>query len=98
MRVLRIFHSAVVDAWRERERQLRLAGTDVDLLTARRWNEGGADVRLVARPGEAVEGLRTWGRHPALFVYSPWVLLALLVLHLVYAIRYGQLLSEATPA
>ncbi len=72
MRVLRIFHSAVVDAWRERERQLRLAGTDVDLLTARRWNEGGADVRLVARPGEPVEGLRTWGRHPALFVYSPW--------------------------
>ncbi len=71
MRVLRIFHSAVVDGWRERERQLRRGGTDVDLLTARRWNEGGADVRLVPRPGEPVRGLRTWGRHPALFVYSP---------------------------
>ena len=71
MRVLRIFHSAVVDAWRERERQLRRLGAEVDLVTARRWNEGGADVRLVARPGEAVRGLRTWGRHPALFVYSP---------------------------
>ncbi len=71
MRVLRIFHSAVVDAWRERERQLRALGADVDLLTARRWNEGGTDVALVARPGEPVTGLRTWGRHPALFVYAP---------------------------
>ena len=71
MRVLRIFHSAVVDAWRERERHLRALGADVDLLTARRWNEGGADVALVARPGEPVTGLRTWGRHPALFVYAP---------------------------
>ncbi len=71
MRVLRIFHSAVVDGWRERERQLRWAGTEVDLLTARRWNEGGTDVPLVRRPGEPVEGLRTWGRHPALFAYSP---------------------------
>ena len=34
MRVLRIFHSAVVDAWRERERHLRALGADVDLLTA----------------------------------------------------------------
>ena len=71
MRVLRIFHSAVVDAWRERERQLRLTGAEVDLLTARRWNEGGSDVPLVPRPGEPVRGLRTWGRHPALFFYSP---------------------------
>jgi glycosyltransferase involved in cell wall biosynthesis/GT2 family glycosyltransferase len=71
MRVLRIFHSAVVDAWRERERHLRALGADVDLLTARRWDEGGTDVALVARPGEPVTGLRTWGRHPALFVYAP---------------------------
>ena len=71
MRVLRIFHSAVVDAWRERERHLRALGAEVDLLTARRWNEGGADVTLVPRPGEAVTGIRTWGRHPALFVYAP---------------------------
>ena len=71
MRVLRIFHSAVVDAWRERERHLRALGADVDLITARRWNEGGTDVTLAARPGEPVTGVRTWGRHPALFVYAP---------------------------
>ena len=71
MRVLRVFHSAVVDAWRERERHLRSGGVEVDLLTAKRWNEGGSDVRLKPRPGEPVTGLRTWGRHPALFVYSP---------------------------
>jgi glycosyltransferase involved in cell wall biosynthesis/GT2 family glycosyltransferase len=71
LRVLRIFHSAVVDAWRERERHLRAEGAEVDLLTARRWNEGGTDVALSPRPGEPVTGLRTWGRHPALFVYDP---------------------------
>ncbi len=64
MRVLRIFHSAVVDAWRERERHLRALGAEVDLVTARRWNEGGADVRLIPRPGEPVRGLRTWGTAP----------------------------------
>ena len=58
MRVLRIFHSAVVDAWRERERHLRALGADVDLLTARRWNEGGTDITLGARPGEPVTGVR----------------------------------------
>ena len=71
MRVLRIYHSAVVDAWRERERALCRVGVDVRLLTARRWNEGGTDVALEPRPGEHVAGMRTWGRHPALFVYDP---------------------------
>ena len=72
MRVLRIFHSAVVDAWRERERHLRALGAEVDLLTARRWNEGGTDVALVASSrASPSRGIRTWGRHPALFVYSP---------------------------
>ena len=71
MRVLRVFHSAVVDAWRERERHLRALGIEVDLVTARRWNEGGSDVTLEPRPGEPVTGVRTWGRHPALFLYSP---------------------------
>ena len=74
MRVLRVFHSAVVDAWRERERHLRALGIEVDLVTARRWNEGGSDVTLAARPGEPVTGVRTWGRHPALFLYSPMAL------------------------
>ena len=56
MRVLRIFHSAVVDAWRERERHLRALGADVDLLTARRWNEGGSDVAARRPPGRAGDG------------------------------------------
>ncbi|WP_415296808.1 glycosyltransferase [Cellulosimicrobium sp. SJTW-1] len=71
MRVLRVSHSAVVDAWRERERELRTRGLDVGLLSARAWDEGGAPVRLVPRPGEPVHGVRTIGSHPALFVYDP---------------------------
>ncbi|MGN7704249.1 glycosyltransferase [Cellulosimicrobium sp. 22601] len=71
MRVLRVSHSAVVDAWRERERELRARGVDVRLLSARAWDEGGTTVHLVPRPGEPVRGVRTIGSHPALFVYDP---------------------------
>jgi glycosyltransferase involved in cell wall biosynthesis/GT2 family glycosyltransferase len=71
MRVLRVSHSAVVDAWRERERELRARGVDVRLLSARAWDEAGATVRLVPRRGEPVRGVRTLGSHPALFVYDP---------------------------
>jgi glycosyltransferase involved in cell wall biosynthesis/GT2 family glycosyltransferase len=71
MRVLRVSHSAVVDAWRERERKLRSDGVDVVLLSARRWDEGGTAVQLEPRPGEPVIGVRTLGSHPALFVYDP---------------------------
>ena len=71
MRVLRISHSAVVDSWRDRERALRDLGVEVDLISARRWDEGGSEVTLAPRPGEPVTGARTWGRHPALFVYDP---------------------------
>ncbi|MDQ3358612.1 MAG: glycosyltransferase, partial [Actinomycetota bacterium] len=71
MRVLRVSHSAVVDAWREREREVRRRGASVRLLCARRWDEGGAPVELRPRPGEDVLGVRTWGTHPALFVYDP---------------------------
>ncbi|WP_407316548.1 glycosyltransferase [Isoptericola halotolerans] len=71
MKVLRVSHSAVVDAWRERERELRARGLDVRLLAARSWDEGGAVVPLVPRPGEPVRGVRTFGGHPALFVYDP---------------------------
>lgn len=71
MRALRVSHSGVVDAWRSRERELAARGIDVRLLTARRWNEFGTEVPLVPRPGEPVEGVRTLGRHPALFVYDP---------------------------
>ena len=71
MRVLRVSHSAVVDAWRERERRLRGRGHDVRTLSARVWDEAGMPVRLVPRPGEPVEGVATVGRHPALFLYDP---------------------------
>lgn len=71
MRVLRVSHSAVVDAWRERERALARRGVDVRLCSARAWDEGGATVPLAPRPGEPVRGVRTWGSHPALFVYDP---------------------------
>ncbi|CAM3639764.1 glycosyltransferase [Isoptericola cucumis] len=71
MRVLRVSHSAVVDAWRERERELRALGHDVRTLSARAWDEGGRRVPLEPRPGEPVRGVRTLGTHPALFVYSP---------------------------
>ncbi|MHA7133395.1 glycosyltransferase [Oerskovia turbata] len=71
MRILRVSHSAVVDAWRERERALRADGVDVRLVSARAWDEGGATVPLAPRPGEPVEGVRTVGSHPALFVYAP---------------------------
>ncbi|GAA6527718.1 hypothetical protein IDVR_35160 [Intrasporangium sp. DVR] len=71
MRVLRVSHSAVVDAWRERERALRDLGHDVVTLSAAAWDEGGATVTLTPRPGEPVSGVRTLGRHPALFVYDP---------------------------
>ncbi|MBK6440733.1 MAG: glycosyltransferase [Actinomycetales bacterium] len=64
-------HSAVVDAWRERERLLRARGHDVRTLSARVWDEAGMPVQLVARPGEPVEGVATTGRHPALFLYDP---------------------------
>lgn len=71
MRVLRISHSAVVSAWRQRERELRAQGVDVHLLSASVWDEGGRPVRLTPGPGEPVQGVRTWGSHPALFVYDP---------------------------
>ncbi|MDM8083258.1 glycosyltransferase [Cellulomonas cellasea] len=71
MRILRISHSAVVDEWRHRERAIRSHGLRVHLLSARRWDEGGRVVALEPRPGEDVRGVRTFGRHPNLFVYDP---------------------------
>lgn len=69
--MLRVSHSAVVDAWRDRERELRALGFDVRTVSARAWDEGGRRVVLEPRPAEPVTGVRTWGSHPALFVYAP---------------------------
>ncbi len=71
MRVLRVSHSAVVDAWRERERELQSRGHTVNVASAITWNEGGAPVHLRPRPDEPVTGIRTVGTHPALFLYDP---------------------------
>jgi glycosyltransferase involved in cell wall biosynthesis len=71
LRALRIYHSGVVRAWRERDTQLRANGVDVTLVAPRRWNEGGRDVALDAGPGEQVRSARTFGRHPFRFAYDP---------------------------
>ena len=71
MWALRVSHSAVVDAWRERERALRRAGHRVDLVSAASWREGGRPVALDPRPDEDAVAARTFGSHPALFLYDP---------------------------
>jgi glycosyltransferase involved in cell wall biosynthesis len=71
VRVLRIAHHGVVSAWRERERELRAQGVDVELISARSWNEGGRDQRLEAGSDAFVHGAATVGRHPSVFAYDP---------------------------
>lgn len=71
MRVLRISHSAAIAAWRGREHALRARGEDVSLITARRWHAGGTWVDLEAAAEEQVASARTFGTHPALFLYDP---------------------------
>ena len=71
VRVLRISHSAVVDAWRGRERALAARGVDVEVLCAAEWVEGGVPVTPHPLAGETVIPVRTWGSHPALFLYDP---------------------------
>ena len=71
IRVLRVSHSSVVTAWRERERALADLGADPVTLTARRWSEAGGLVDLDVGTGEEVQGLRTFGTHPCGFVYDP---------------------------
>jgi len=71
VRVLRISHSATVASWRGRERALRELGVDVTLLAAERWHAGGAPVALGAGEETQTFPVKTWGRHPALFLYDP---------------------------
>ena len=70
VRVLRISHSAVVDAWRGAERYLSDRGHEMVTLSAAVWNEGGRPVRLNASPTERVPTAATIGHHPALFCYD----------------------------
>ena len=71
LRVLRISHSAVVTAWRQRERELHNLGVDPTLLSAARWEEGGKDVRFRQADDEFASPVATLGRHPNLFLYDP---------------------------
>jgi glycosyltransferase involved in cell wall biosynthesis/GT2 family glycosyltransferase len=71
VKVLRVSHSAVVGAWRQRERELIRAGLDVRLISANVWDEGGARVRLDPGADNFVIGARTFGRHPNAFGFDP---------------------------
>jgi glycosyltransferase involved in cell wall biosynthesis len=71
LRVLRISHSGVVTAWRERERQLRCRHIDLTLVTARQWEEGGSMVPFTPSGDQFAVPVRTVGRHPNLFVFDP---------------------------
>jgi len=72
VKVLRIYHSGVVAAWRRRDVELGQLDVDVTLVSAKCWNEGGQSVHLDVDPGASrVVGARTWGSHPFLFVYDP---------------------------
>jgi len=71
LRVLRISKSGVVTAWRERERLLRARGADLTLVTAVAWEEGGSLVPFTADGDGFVVPIRTFGRHPNLFVFEP---------------------------
>lgn len=74
MKVLRISHSSVVEAWRERERKMRDRGHQVRLISAGSWNEGGVNVPFRPRSDEDAAGAATIGTHPALFLFDPRVL------------------------
>jgi glycosyltransferase involved in cell wall biosynthesis len=71
LRVLRISHSAVVTAWRQRERLLRAGGVDLTVVTAARWEEGGALVAFTPDGDDFAVPARTLGRHPNLFLFDP---------------------------
>ncbi|MBW3616075.1 MAG: glycosyltransferase, partial [Actinobacteria bacterium] len=80
-KVLRIYHSAVLPAWRERDRELRRNGVDVTLVAPRAWHEGAGLVALEQGADDFVVAARTLGSHPALFVYNPLPLWRLMRRH-----------------
>jgi glycosyltransferase involved in cell wall biosynthesis len=81
VKVLRIYHSGVVSAWRQREREMRRWGVDVTLVSPTRWNEGGADVDLDTGDDDWVVPARTLGSHPYIFLYDPRPLIRLFRQH-----------------
>jgi glycosyltransferase involved in cell wall biosynthesis len=71
VRVLRIYHSAVVASWRRRDLELIALGVQEQLVSPHRWNEGGRDVVLDAQGDDFLVRARTFGRHPYVFAYDP---------------------------
>lgn len=73
IRVLRLFHSAVVGEFREREHWLREKhGYDVRVVCPPAWPEGGSVVRAAPENGVPVDVVPVRGRtHPILFWYAP---------------------------
>ncbi len=73
VRILRLFHSAVVGEFRERERWLREKhGYDVHVVCPPAWPEGGSTVAAAPEDGVPAHVVPVYGRvHPILFWYSP---------------------------
>jgi glycosyltransferase involved in cell wall biosynthesis len=80
-KVLRVYHSAVVEGWRERDRELRRHGVELTLVAPRAWREGGRRVSLDPGRDTFVVPARTGGRHPARFAYDPRPLVRLMRRH-----------------
>ena len=75
MRVLRIAHSSLTPALRDRERALARCYPDVDLevLTTARWREAEVDVEAADDDLFPVRTARTYfSKHIQLFAYDPW--------------------------
>ena len=73
MRVLRLYHSAVVDEYRQRERFLRERhGHEMHVVCPPAWREGGGLTRPTPAPGEQVHVLPIHGQSkPNMFWYAP---------------------------
>jgi glycosyltransferase involved in cell wall biosynthesis len=73
MRVLRVYHSAVVDEYRQRERLLiERHGHDVHLVMPPAWREGGQLVKAPVASDVPIHVIDVRGRpHPNLFWYDP---------------------------
>src|SRR5688572_19033036 len=83
-RVLRIAHSSLTPALRQRERALVRCHSDIDLevLTTRRWRETEMEVDVLPDDMFPVNSARTYlSRHIQLFAYDPRPIIAALRRH-----------------
>lgn len=78
LRIVRLYHSAVVAAFRQRDREMRTLGVHGALVAPRSWNEGGVDVHLEDHGDRFVTPVPTVGRHPYRFWFRPLALFRIL--------------------